>query len=126
MYRPSSSNQSYLNIPNIISAAEITNSDAIHPGYGFLSENAQFSKICSENDIKFIGADPKMISKMGDKAMARETMLKAGVPVIPGSDGIIKDISSAKKIAKNRISCDVKSHSWRRKKVCVLFNKIRT
>ena len=97
---PPSSNQSYLNIPNIISAAEITNSDAIHPGYGFLSENAQFSKICSENDIKFIGADPKMISKMGDKAMARETMIKAGVPVIPGSDGIIKDISSAKKIAK--------------------------
>ncbi len=97
---PANSAQSYLSIPNIISAAEITNSDAIHPGYGFLSENAQFSKICSENEIKFIGADPKMISQMGDKAKARETMQRAGVPVIPGSDGIINDIKDAKKIAK--------------------------
>jgi len=97
---PPNSTHSYLSVPNIISAAEITNSDAIHPGYGFLSENAQFSKICSENAIKFIGADPKMISQMGDKAKARETMQKAGVPVIPGSDGIINDIKDAKKIAK--------------------------
>ena len=97
---PASSAQSYLSIPNIISAAEITNSDAIHPGYGFLSENSQFSKICTDNNIKFIGADPNMINQMGDKAKARETMKKAGVPVIPGSDGIINDINSAKKIAK--------------------------
>ena len=76
---PANSAQSYLNIPNIISAAEITNSDAIHPGYGFLSENAQFSKICSENEIKFIGADPKMINQMGDKAKARETMRSFGL-----------------------------------------------
>ncbi len=97
---PASSAQSYLSIPSIISAAEITNSDAIHPGYGFLSENAQFSKICTDNNIKFIGADPNMINQMGDKAKARETMKKAGVPVIPGSDGIINDINNAKKIAK--------------------------
>ena len=97
---PASSAQSYLSIPNIISAAEITNSDAIHPGYGFLSENSQFSKICTDNNIKFIGADPNMINQMGDKAKARETMKKAGVPVIPGSDGIVNDINSAKKIAK--------------------------
>ena len=97
---PPSSTESYLNIPRIIAAGEITNSDAIHPGYGFLSENSQFSKICTDNNIKFIGADPNMINQMGDKAKARETMKKAGVPVIPGSDGIINDINSAKKIAK--------------------------
>jgi acetyl-CoA carboxylase biotin carboxylase subunit len=77
---PPSSTESYLNIPNIIAAAEITNSDAIHPGYGFLAENANFSKICGENDIKFIGASPAMINGMGDKASAKETMKKAGVP----------------------------------------------
>ncbi len=96
---PPDSNKSYLNIPNIIAAAEITNSDAIHPGYGFLSENANFSKICSENKIKFIGASPTMINRMGNKAAAKETMKKAGVPTIPGSKGIIKDFSSCKKIA---------------------------
>ncbi|MGB0424507.1 MAG: biotin carboxylase N-terminal domain-containing protein, partial [Flavobacteriales bacterium] len=85
---PASSSESYLNIPRIIAAAEITNSDAIHPGYGFLSENAQFSKICQENDIKFIGASPEMIDAMGDKANAKATMEKAGVPCIPGSKGI--------------------------------------
>ena len=80
---PGPSSESYLNIPNIIAAAEITNADAIHPGYGFLSENAKFSKICDENGIKFIGASPEMIEGMGDKAAAKETMKKAGVPTIP-------------------------------------------
>ena len=96
---PASSSDSYLNIPNIIAAAEITNSDAIHPGYGFLAENAKFSKICKENHIKFIGASAEMINSMGDKAKAKETMKKAGVPTIPGSKGIIKDFNSLKKIA---------------------------
>ena len=82
---PSSS--SYLNIPHIIAAAEITNADAIHPGYGFLSENARFSRICQENGIKFIGASPEQIDQMGDKATAKSTMQKAGVPCIPGSEG---------------------------------------
>ena len=97
---PASSSESYLNIPNIIAAAEITNSDAIHPGYGFLAENANFSKICAENEIKFIVASPEMINGMGDKAAAKETMKIAGVPTIPGSDGIIEDFEECKKIAK--------------------------
>ena len=97
---PGPSSESYLNIPNIIAAAEITNADAIHPGYGFLSENAKFSKICGENGIKFIGASPEMIEGMGDKAAAKETMKKAGVPTIPGSDGLIKDFAHCKKFAK--------------------------
>ena len=94
---PGSSSDSYLKIPNIIAAAEITNADAIHPGYGFLSENANFSKICSENNIKFIGASPEMIDSMGDKASAKETMKKAGVPTIPGSKGIIETFEDCKK-----------------------------
>ena len=97
---PAASSDSYLNIPNIIAAAEITNSDAIHPGYGFLAENANFSKICAENDIKFIGASPKMINGMGDKAAAKTTMKKAGVPTIPGSKGIIDTYEECEKIAK--------------------------
>lgn len=97
---PAASSESYLNIPNIIAAAEITNSDAIHPGYGFLAENANFSKICAENDIKFIGASPEMINGMGDKASAKETMKKAGVPTIPGSQGIIQDFEQCKKLAE--------------------------
>lgn len=97
---PGPSSESYLNIPNIIAAAEITNADAIHPGYGFLSENAKFSKICGENGIKFIGASPEMIDGMGDKAAAKNTMKKAGVPTIPGSDGLIKDFPHCKKLAK--------------------------
>jgi acetyl-CoA carboxylase biotin carboxylase subunit len=96
---PPASSESYLNIPNIIAAAEITNSDAIHPGYGFLSENAKFSKICQENGIKFIGASPEMIEGMGDKASAKTTMEKAGVPVVPGSKGLLKDLADAKKTA---------------------------
>ena len=96
---PPQSSESYLSIPKIISAAEITNADAIHPGYGFLAENAQFSKICTEHEIKFIGASENMINKMGDKAVAKETMKKAGVPVIPGSKGIIEDFSEAEKLS---------------------------
>ncbi|MDG1718488.1 MAG: acetyl-CoA carboxylase biotin carboxylase subunit [Flavobacteriales bacterium] len=96
---PASSTESYLKIPNIIAAAEITNSDAIHPGYGFLAENSNFSKICEENKIKFIGASPAMIDGMGDKASAKETMKKAGVPTIPGSKGLIKDFDHCKKLS---------------------------
>lgn len=97
---PPASKDSYLNMPSIISAAEITNSDAIHPGYGFLSENAKFSHICAEHKIKFIGASPEMIEAMGDKSTAKETMKKAGVPVVPGSEGLLKDIADAAKTAK--------------------------
>ena len=96
---PAASSESYLKIANIIAAAEITNADAIHPGYGFLAENSNFSKICDENEIKFIGASPEMIDGMGDKAAAKETMKKAGVPTIPGSDGLIKNFTECKKLA---------------------------
>ena len=94
------STDSYLNIPNIISAAEITNADAIHPGYGFLAENAEFSRVCEEYQIKFIGASADMISNMGDKATAKDTMKRAGVPTIPGSEGIIQSVNEGKLIAK--------------------------
>ena len=97
---PSNSAESYLKISNIIAAAEITNADAIHPGYGFLSENSRFSKICEEHKIKFIGASPEMIEKMGDKATAISTMKLAGVPTIPGSEGVIDHYDQAKKVAK--------------------------
>lgn len=94
------SKNSYLNIPRIISAAEITNADAIHPGYGFLSENAEFSSVCHEYGIKFIGPTPEMIRLMGDKATAKDTMKKAGVPCIPGSDGLLDTMEQGIKIAK--------------------------
>lgn len=97
---PAPSSESYLDIPRIISAAEITNADAIHPGYGFLSENSKFSRICTENGIKFIGATPEQIDGMGNKAQAKITMEKAGVPCVPGSKGLIKDFADAKKTAK--------------------------
>ena len=97
---PPGSSESYLKMANIIAAAEITNADAIHPGYGFLSENPQFSKVCEEHKIKFIGASSEMIEKMGDKSAAKETMKQAGVPTIPGSDGIIDSLESAKEEAK--------------------------
>ncbi|MEA1785774.1 acetyl-CoA carboxylase biotin carboxylase subunit [Arenibacter sp. GZD96] len=97
---PPPSSESYLKISNIIAAAEITNADAIHPGYGFLSENSKFSRICAEHHIKFIGASGDQIDKMGDKATAKETMKKAGVPTIPGSEGLLKSVEDAKKIAK--------------------------
>ena len=96
---PAPSSESNLRIPNIIAAAEITNADAIHPGYGFLSENAQFSRVCAENNIKFIGASPEMIDAMGDKASAKSTMKAAGVPTIPGSEGILQSYEEAKRIA---------------------------
>lgn len=96
---PPPSKESYLNIPNIIAAAEITNSDAIHPGYGFLSENSKFSRICAEHKVKFIGATPEQIDAMGDKSNAKDTMKKAGVPCVPGSEGLITDIEQAKKDA---------------------------
>lgn len=98
---PAASSESYLKIPNIISAAEITNADAIHPGYGFLSENSKFSKICEEHDIKFIGASAEMIEKMGDKATAKATMKAAGVPCVPGSEGILEDYDDCLKVAKD-------------------------
>ena len=96
---PPSSAESYLKMSNIIAAAEITNADAIHPGYGFLSENSKFSKICGEHGIKFIGASPEMIDRMGDKASAKATMQAAGVPTIPGSEGIIDSLEEAEKLA---------------------------
>ena len=96
---PAPSSESYLKIPNIIAAAEITNADAIHPGYGFLSENAKFSKICGEHKIKFIGPSPEMIEKMGDKATAVSTMNLAKVPTIPGSGGAVENEDEALKIA---------------------------
>jgi len=97
---PPPSNLSYLKMSNIIAAAEITNADAIHPGYGFLSENAKFSKICQEHGIKFIGASPEMIDRMGDKASAKSTMIEAGVPCVPGSVGILESYEQAASIAK--------------------------
>ncbi|WP_440879975.1 acetyl-CoA carboxylase biotin carboxylase subunit [Tenacibaculum sp. C7A-26P2] len=96
---PAPSSESYLKMANIIAAAEITNADAIHPGYGFLSENAKFSKLCEEHEIKFIGASSEMIEKMGDKATAKATMIAAGVPCIPGSEGILGSYEEAEKLA---------------------------
>ena len=92
---------SYLRIPNIIAAAEITNADAIHPGYGFLAENAKFSEICKASGIKFIGPTPEMINAMGDKVTAKETMIKAGVPVVPGVEGLLRDVNHAKEAANS-------------------------
>ena len=93
------SSDSYLNIQHIMAAAEITNTDAIHPGYGFLAENANFAEICAQYNIKFIGPTPDMIRSMGDKITAKETMIKAGVPVIPGSEGLLESVDEAKRIA---------------------------
>ncbi|MFN8166215.1 MAG: acetyl-CoA carboxylase biotin carboxylase subunit [Bacteroidia bacterium] len=97
---PPPSRDSYLNIPRIMSAAEITNADAIHPGYGFLSENSKFSAICAEHGVKFIGATPDQIDQMGDKSNAKDTMKRAGVPTIPGSDGLLTDLQQGLKVAK--------------------------
>lgn len=98
---PPSSKESYLKIPSILAAAEITNAEAIHPGYGFLAENAEFSRICSEHDLKFIGPSPEAISKMGDKAVAKATMVANKVPVVPGSDGVVSSYDDAKKVCKD-------------------------
>jgi acetyl-CoA carboxylase, biotin carboxylase subunit len=97
---PAASDQSYLKIANIISAAEIANVDAIHPGYGFLAENAHFAEICENCNIAFIGPRPDAIRRMGDKALARETMMKAGVPVTPGSEGVLESEEEVKKLAR--------------------------
>lgn len=97
---PPASKESYLKIPSILAAAEITNAEAIHPGYGFLAENAEFSRICGEHDIKFIGPSPDMISTMGDKATAKATMIKNNVPVVPGSDGIVESLEEGEKLAE--------------------------
>lgn len=91
---------SYLNIPHIMAAAEITNADAVHPGYGFLAENAKFSQICADHGIKFIGPTPEMINKMGDKITAKDTMIRAGVPVVPGGEGLLESVDQAKSLAK--------------------------
>ena len=96
---PAASSESYLSVPKIMAAVEITNADAIHPGYGFLAENADFAEVCTEYGIKFIGPTPSMIRKMGDKITAKETMLKAGVPVVPGSEGLLKDLKGGLKMA---------------------------
>ena len=92
---------SYLNMAHIMAAAEITNADAIHPGYGFLAENSKFSKICADHQIKFIGPTPEMINSMGDKITAKETMIKAGVPVVPGGQGLLESVAQAKSLAKD-------------------------
>ncbi len=96
---PPASKESYLNIPRLMAAAEITNADAVHPGYGFLAENANFAEICASSGLTFIGPRPDAITAMGDKALAKETMRKANVPVVPGSDGVISDFNAAKRIA---------------------------
>lgn len=97
---PPASSESYLSIPRLMAAVEITNADALHPGYGFLAENADFAEVCAEYGIKFIGPTPAQIRKMGDKITAKETMIKAGVPCIPGSDGLLKDVKQGVKLAK--------------------------
>jgi acetyl-CoA carboxylase, biotin carboxylase subunit len=98
---PPPSKESYLNMASIIAAAEITNADAIHPGYGFLSENAKFSEICRQHKIKFIGASPEMINKMGDKSNAKATMIAAGVPCVPGSVGLLESVEEGIRLAKD-------------------------
>ncbi len=98
---------SYLNIAHLMAACEITNADAVHPGYGFLAENAKFSQICADHGIKFIGPTPEMINAMGDKITAKETMIKAGVPVVPGSDGLLESYEQAKDLAKNQVGYPV-------------------
>ena len=92
---------SYLNVAHIMAAAEITNADAIHPGYGFLAENSKFAQICNDHGIKFIGPTPDMINSMGDKITAKETMIKAGVPVVPGGEGLLQSVDEAKGLAKD-------------------------
>jgi acetyl-CoA carboxylase biotin carboxylase subunit len=102
---PPQSKDSYLNMVRILAAAEITNADAIHPGYGFLSENSKFSALCRDHGIKFIGATPEQIDQMGDKSNAKDTMKKAGVPTIPGSDGLLESFEQAISVANE-------SHCW--------------
>src|SRR3954466_16163451 len=101
------SSDSYLNIAHIMAAVEITNADAVHPGYGFLAENSRFAQICNDHGIKFIGPTAEMINSMGDKITAKETMIKAGVPVIPGSDGLLESLDQAIDLAKNQVGYPV-------------------
>jgi acetyl-CoA carboxylase, biotin carboxylase subunit len=104
---PASSSQSYLSMPNILAAAEITNADAIHPGYGFLSENAKFSELCRDSGIKFIGAGPEMINAMGDKANAKATMIEAGVPCVPGSEGLLESVEEGIRLSNEEVGYPV-------------------
>ena len=104
---PPASKDSYLNMANIMAAAEITNADAIHPGYGFLSENAKFSELCRESGVKFIGASPEMINSMGDKANAKATMIKAGVPCVPGSEGLLESVEEGIRLSNEEIGYPV-------------------
>ncbi len=104
---PPPSSESYLNMPNIMAAAEITNADAIHPGYGFLSENAKFSELCRESGVKFIGASPEMINAMGDKSNAKATMIKAGVPCVPGSEGLLENVEEGIRLSNEEIGYPV-------------------
>ena len=121
---PPPSNLSYLKMSNVIAAAEITNADAIHPGYGFLSENSKFSKICQEHGIKFIGASPEMIDRMGDKASAKATMKAAGVPCVPGSDGLLESFEQTQKLAKEMgYPVMLKQQPVAEEKECVPFGK---
>ncbi len=96
---PPPSSESYLNVPRIMAAVEITNADAIHPGYGFLSENAAFAEVCKQYGVKFIGPTPDQIRAMGDKITAKDTMLKAGVPCVPGTEGLLQDVKAGLKLA---------------------------
>ena len=102
MYRTLNGKQSYLNIPAILSAAELSGADAIHPGYGFLSENAKFAEIVNEHGLVFIGLNLEHISEMGDKVSARSAMEKLGIPLVPGSDGAIKNLKELKKVAEKK------------------------
>jgi acetyl-CoA carboxylase biotin carboxylase subunit len=121
---PPPSKDSYLNMANIIAAAEITNADAIHPGYGFLSENAKFSEICRQNNIKFIGASPEMINQMGDKSNAKSTMIAAGVPCVPGSEGLLESAAQGMELAKGiKYPVIIKATAVVVEKGCVLFGK---
>src|SRR2546428_6011226 len=97
---PAAPAQSYLHIARLISAAEVTGSDAIHPGYGFLSENAHFAEVCASSGFTFIGPTPEMIRRMGDKAEARRTMMEAGLPLVPGSPGVLESVDEACSLAK--------------------------
>lgn len=121
--RPQSAD-SYLNIPHLMAAAEITNADAIHPGYGFLAENARFAEICGEHNIKFIGPTPDQIRAMGDKITAKETMIKAGVPVIPGSEGLLESLDQSYTVAENMgYPVIIKATAVVGVKVCVWFGR---
>ncbi len=121
---PAKSAVSYLNVKNILEAACLTGADSIHPGFGFLSESSTFAKMCDEIGIKFIGPSYKLIELMGNKSMAKETMQKAGVPVVPGSDGLVKSIDEAKSIGEKigyPIIIKASAGRWRKRNKSSLF-----